>query len=37
MHKRILILLSKPEFAQEMRLLMHVPTPDTAWYHSAQV
>lgn len=34
---KLLESLSTPEFAQELRTRMRIPTPDTAWYHGAQV
>lgn len=34
---KLLECLSTPEFSQEMRSRMRVPTPDRAWYHGAQV
>lgn len=34
---RLLEHLSTPEFAQEIRIRMRVPTPDSAWLHGAQV
>lgn len=34
---KLLEVLSTPQFAQEIRERMRVPTPSLAWYHAAQV
>lgn len=34
---KLLECLSSPDFVQELRVRMRVPTPDPAWFHTAQV